>query len=66
MFADDLKIFKTITSKHDIIKLQSEINRLFEWSISKGLLLNTDKCHSVTLCRRHIESVYTTPSIISH
>ena len=49
MFADDTKIFKKITSQTDAINLQSDINKLEEWSTKWGLDFNSDKCHILTL-----------------
>ena len=49
MFADDTKIFKKITSQIDAINLQSDINKLEEWSTKWGLDFNSDKCHILTL-----------------
>lgn len=49
LFADDTKIFRTITSKEDALHLQSDIDSLKEWSEKWGMEFNRDKCHVLTL-----------------
>ena len=49
LFADDTKIFRTITSKDDALRLQSDIDSLKEWSENWGMEFNLDKCHVLTL-----------------
>ena len=49
MFADDTKLFRTITSKSDAVALQSDLDALQEWSEKWLLRFNPDKCHVLTL-----------------
>ena len=49
MFADDTKLFRTITSKCDALVLQSDIDALQSWSNKWLLRFNSDKCHVLTL-----------------
>lgn len=53
MFADDTKIFRRITTYEDAIELQSDINKLEEWSNTWQLNFNPDKCHVLTMGKFH-------------
>jgi len=44
MFADDTKIWTVITTDQDIISLQSDLNKLADWSDKWLLRFNIDKC----------------------
>ena len=59
-FADDTKLFKKIDSTSDAISLQSDLNRLENWSASSGLVFNQDKCkcHRVTRKKNPIKHEY--------
>ena len=43
-FADDTKIFRSITSTADYNELQEDINNLIRWSEDWQMLFNVDKC----------------------
>ena len=49
MFADDTKIYRQITSREDALLLQSDINKLDEWSKIWQLHFNHKKCHVLTM-----------------
>ena len=49
MFADDTKIFRQITSREDAMELQSDLNKLEQWSEKWELKFNAGKCHVLTL-----------------
>ena len=49
MFADDTKIFRSISSKEDAKNLQQDLNTLEQWSSKWGLKFNSEKCHILTL-----------------
>jgi hypothetical protein len=49
MFADDLKLWKTINSPSDVIFLQENLDALQEWSDSWLLSFNTSKCSLIQL-----------------
>lgn len=51
LFADDLKIFKEIHTVRDCIKLQEDINRVYEWSLTNKLHFNVKKCLTLTIAR---------------
>jgi len=48
MYADDAKVYRTIQSKMDEVRLQSTLNKLKEWSDTWLLKLNIDKCKVVS------------------
>lgn len=48
-FADDMKIFKAISSSSDALSLQDDLNRLSEYCTANKLFLNPSKCSVVTL-----------------
>lgn len=51
MFADDLKVFRTIQSDYDCILLQEDLERLYVWCQKNDLRLNVSKCQSLSFCR---------------
>lgn len=51
MYADDLKIFSTVSSLSDADELQQDLNRLSDWCIANKLFLNITKCCAVTYHR---------------
>ncbi len=44
MFADDVKIWRTIESPSDVQSLQNDVDYLSSWSQGALLSFNTDKC----------------------
>lgn len=52
-FADDMKLFMSIESLKNCVKLQSDFNRFVDWSKSIGLELNICKCSIMTFSKRH-------------
>ncbi len=44
MFADDVKIWRTIESPSDVQSLQNDVDYLSSWSQGALMSLNTDKC----------------------
>ena len=59
MFADDTKLYRTISSPidHDILK--QDIDRISAWGEQSLMSFNTDKCQVMTLGRSHEEYNYT-------
>lgn len=51
-FADDMKIFKAISSSSDALSLQDDLNRLSEYCTANKLFLNPSKCSVVTYSRK--------------
>ena len=52
LYADDVKIFRKITSPADGRALQRDLSQLSAWSVSWGLTLNPIKCKSFTMTLR--------------
>lgn len=52
MFADDVKIFSSITTQHDACELQADLTMLFNWCRGNKLTLNVSKCKIVTYTRK--------------
>lgn len=51
LYADDLKIFRIITSENDCKLVQADINNLLKWSIDNKLSLNPKKCSVISFFR---------------
>lgn len=51
LYADDLKIFKSINNISDCKELQDDLDRLFQWSCS-NLKFNINKCSIVRFSRK--------------
>ena len=49
LFADDMKSYRRINNETDYNVLQSDINKVDEWTRSWLLKLNSDKCKCMTL-----------------
>ena len=60
LYADDLKIYKSITGFDDCNKLQSDLDRLERYCAENGLFFNLAKCVSITFSRNQnqIDSTY--------
>lgn len=52
LFADDLKIFRTIKSLEDTRRLQNDINTIHNWCAINKLEINTSKCNSISFTRK--------------
>jgi hypothetical protein len=53
LYADDLKLFSRIHNMHDCIELQSHVDLVSDWCSRNKLVLNKDKCISVSYSREH-------------
>lgn len=51
MFADDLKIFRTVSCDQDAEKLQLCLDKLFDWCSRNDITLNINKCKAITFSR---------------
>ena len=60
MYADDLKIFCTIKSQNDVVKLQQDLDAVTQWAADWKLNLNASKCQpfKITLKKNVIQSTY--------
>ena len=52
LYADDLKMFKKISSIDDSIKMQADLEKLVSWCKHNNLNLNHQKCYSITFSRK--------------
>ena len=48
LLADDNKIYITVTSINDTLKLQSDFNYFCKWCLNNGMKLNLNKCSIIT------------------
>lgn len=53
MFADDLKIYRTIKSDQDVIYLQRDLNAIYAWCLKNQMVLNVSKCYHIKFSRKH-------------
>ena len=60
LYADDMMLYKRITSSSDATNLQKDVNSIFNWSCNNSMVFNVAKCKSMLLTRkRHA----TTPTL---
>ncbi|KAL1448441.1 hypothetical protein WDU94_000614 [Cyamophila willieti] len=59
LYADDLKIFKTIDSIDDCLLLQEDIHNAQTWLGSIGLRFHPEKCTKITFTNKKINVNYT-------
>lgn len=61
LYADDMKIWRTIESQSDGLSLQAEINSLLQWSIDNKMKFHPSKCKVIrsTMKREPINCQYT-------
>ena len=57
LYADDLKMYRTIECVTDCEGLQDDLNKLVEWSEKNRLPLNVDKCETITYTRKTINVI---------
>ena len=58
MYADDVKLFKSIVSAADCHELQSDISNFYLWCKTNGLTLNINKCKVMNFTRRNTTMTY--------
>ncbi|KAG7308770.1 hypothetical protein JYU34_006003 [Plutella xylostella] len=52
LYADDLKLFRTVKTKEDTDKLQNDINGLITWCKINKMELNAKKCYFIKFSRK--------------
>nr|CAH7748267.1 unnamed protein product [Callosobruchus chinensis] len=52
LYADDLKLYKTIENLTDCKKMQCDLNMLTDYCTRNDLLLNITKCYSITFTKK--------------
>ncbi|KAI5725364.1 hypothetical protein M8J77_014537 [Diaphorina citri] len=58
LFADDVKIYKSISSVQDCALLQADLERFSEWLSTNGLQLSVHKCAVMEFCRSRSPPVF--------
>lgn len=56
LFADDLKIARCVNNPIEALKLQEDLDGVFEWCKRNHMTLNTDKCNYIRFSRKKINS----------
>lgn len=66
MFADDVKLYSRVDTAADVSSLQTQLDKLCEWSDRWKLKLNPDKCKvlTLTLRRNPVIGVYTIGGVV--
>ena len=57
LYADDIVLYKRITSSSDVSTLQTDVNKVNKWINDAGLSLNASKSKVVVFSRKHIRPV---------
>lgn len=52
LYADDLKIFRTVTTGLDKVLLQEDLNRISYWCLVNNMQLNVGKCFHIKYSRK--------------
>jgi len=52
LFADDLKLYLSIGSLDDCVKLQDDLNGFLLWCVMNDLDINISKCQQISFTRR--------------
>lgn len=52
LFADDAKLYKTIYSVSDALKLQSDLDAFCDWCTNNGMELNINKCSIISFSQK--------------
>ncbi|XP_025419691.1 uncharacterized protein LOC112690015 [Sipha flava] len=58
MFADDIKIFRTVNNQNEADLLQLDLNYLYEWCTYNNFTLNINKCQLMTFSRARVVSFF--------
>jgi hypothetical protein len=51
LFADDIKIYRTLSSTADCIPLQNDVDSIRGWCAANCMILNTDKTRDIVFTR---------------
>ena len=58
LYADDLKIFRSMLTPLDSLVLQTDIDAVHEWCQLNGMQLNVNKCKTISFSRLHTHLHY--------
>lgn len=51
-YADDIKIFSSVSNSNDCINLQRSIDYIVDWAANNKLILNINKCYVLSMTRK--------------
>ena len=51
LYADDLKVFRTVSSAIDCVALQQDIDSIHHWCVCNGMTVNASKCRVISFSR---------------
>jgi hypothetical protein len=55
LFADECIIYRKITNKHDLEKLQKDLDTLGKWAVEKWVKINPGKYNAIRLTRYRVK-----------
>jgi len=56
LFADDYIIYRKITNKNDLEKLQKDLDTLGEWAVENGMKINSSKSKAIRFTRALVKN----------
>jgi len=56
LFADNCIIYRKITNKNDIGKLQTDLDALGEWAVETGMKINPSKSKAIRFTRARVKN----------
>lgn len=65
LYADDMKLFRSIGSIQDSFEMQQDLNTLVVWSEENCLPFNINKCEKITFSRKNKNEIPTTYKIFN-
>ena len=57
LYADDIKIYRVISSVFDVHLLQEDLSKIVEWSLRNELSINVAKSKVVSFHKKHVSSI---------
>jgi hypothetical protein len=67
-YADEMKLVFPVKSFQECMKIQSDLNKLYEWCESNSLFLTVDRCKTITFSktRYRVEFSYMLGGTVLH
>lgn len=65
LYADDLLLFRPISTSADYVALQKDISELEPWTVNNSLQFNTAKCNYMVITRRRCPTLPLNPLILN-
>jgi len=59
LFTDDTKLYRVVSTQYDKQELQSDLQKVMDWSEEWKLAFNREKCSVLQLGRNNAKNVYT-------